>query len=74
MPVAIAAAQVDGAGNAAGAVRELEALRAEAVTRGFSRYEFEARRAIARIEGRGSADGARLSAGISNANRGCRLT
>jgi tetratricopeptide (TPR) repeat protein len=58
MTVAIAAARIEGTGNAAGAIRELESLRAEAAQRGIPRYEFEARRAIADIEGHSSPTGA----------------
>ncbi|HLG59352.1 MAG TPA: tetratricopeptide repeat protein [Vicinamibacterales bacterium] len=54
MPVAIAAARVAAAGNPAAAVRTLEAIRADAVGRGIPRYELDARRALAEIEGRRS--------------------
>lgn len=58
MPVMIAAARVSSAGNPGAAVASLEAIRAESVQRGIARSEFDARRAIAEIEGRRS-----LSAG-----------
>jgi tetratricopeptide (TPR) repeat protein len=54
LPVLIAAARVTASSNPAAAVASLEAIRAEAVTRGIARSEFEARRAIAEIEGRRS--------------------
>jgi eukaryotic-like serine/threonine-protein kinase len=55
MPVAIAAARVDGVGNPAAARRALESVLAEAMERGIPRYAFDARRAIAEIESRRSA-------------------
>jgi hypothetical protein len=58
LPVEIAAARVSSDANPGAAVASLEAIRAEAVKRGIPRLEFEARRAIAEIEGRRS-----LSAG-----------
>ena len=54
MPVMIAAARITSEGNAGGALSTLEAIRADAVTRGIARSEFDARRAIAEIEGRRS--------------------
>jgi hypothetical protein len=60
LPVAIAAARVSSVSNQAAALASLEALRAEAVKRGIPRSEFEARRAMADIEGRRS-----LSAGAT---------
>jgi tetratricopeptide (TPR) repeat protein len=54
MPVAIAAARVDGVGNPAGARRALESVVAEATERGIPRYMFAARRALAEIESRRS--------------------
>jgi tetratricopeptide (TPR) repeat protein len=54
MPVLIAAARVTSESNQAAALSSLEALRAEAVKRGIARAEFDARRAIAEIEGRRS--------------------
>jgi tetratricopeptide (TPR) repeat protein/TolB-like protein len=61
MPVEIAAARISSAANAATALTTLEALRAESVRRGIARSEFDARRAIADIEGRRSLTaGARL--------------
>jgi hypothetical protein len=58
LPVQIAAARVSSRANPGAALATLEAVRAEAVKRGIPRSEFEARRAIAEIEGRRS-----LSAG-----------
>jgi tetratricopeptide (TPR) repeat protein/tRNA A-37 threonylcarbamoyl transferase component Bud32/TolB-like protein len=55
-PVAIAAAIVGAATNPANALRVLEAERLEAVKIGMPRFEFEARRARARIEQRSSPD------------------
>jgi tetratricopeptide (TPR) repeat protein len=60
MPVAIAAARIRGSSNPGPALRELDALRADAAQRGILRYELEARRAIAEIEGRRS-----LTAGVT---------
>jgi tetratricopeptide (TPR) repeat protein/tRNA A-37 threonylcarbamoyl transferase component Bud32 len=54
LPVLIAAARVTAASNPGAAVASLDAIRAEAVKRGIARSEFEARRAIAEIEGRRS--------------------
>lgn len=54
MPVLIAAARVTARSNPAAALASLEAIRADAVTRGIARSEFDARRAIANIEGRRS--------------------
>ncbi len=54
LPVMIAAARISSEESAGGALSSLEALRAEAVKRGIARSEFEARRAIAEIEGRRS--------------------
>jgi tetratricopeptide (TPR) repeat protein/tRNA A-37 threonylcarbamoyl transferase component Bud32 len=58
LPVHIAAARVISGANPGAALATLEAIRADAVKRGIPRSEFEARRAIAEIEGRRS-----LSAG-----------
>src|SRR5688572_4610383 len=52
LPVMIAAARVGSEGNPAAALHSLEAIRAEAVKRGIARSEFDARRAMADIEGR----------------------
>jgi len=54
MPVLIAAARVNSEGNPAAALSSLESIRADAVKRGIARSEFDARRAIAQIEGRRS--------------------
>src|SRR5688572_19383448 len=54
MPVLTAAARVTAASNPGAALASLEAIRADAVKRGIARSEFEARRAIAEIEGRRS--------------------
>jgi tetratricopeptide (TPR) repeat protein/TolB-like protein/tRNA A-37 threonylcarbamoyl transferase component Bud32 len=54
MPVLIAAARVAARSTPGAALASLEAIRAEAVTRGIARSEFDARRAIAEIEGRRS--------------------
>lgn len=54
LPVSIAAARVTAASNPGAALTALEAVRADAVRRGIARSEFEARRAIAEIEGRRS--------------------
>ncbi len=54
MPVMIAAARVNSEGNPAAALSSLESIRADAVKRGIARSEFDARRAIAQIEGRRS--------------------
>ena len=54
MPVAIAAARVRAASNIPAAVKELDGVRMEAQTLGLARFEFEARRAAAEIEGRRS--------------------
>jgi hypothetical protein len=54
LPVLIAAARVTAAANPAAALAALEGIRADAVTRGIARTEFDARRAIAEIEGRRS--------------------
>jgi eukaryotic-like serine/threonine-protein kinase len=54
LPVMIAAARVGSEGNPAAALSALEAIRAEAVKRGIARSEFDARRAMADIEGRRS--------------------
>lgn len=53
-PVMIAAARVTAAASPGAALGSLEAIRAEAVKRGIARTEFDARRAIADIEGRRS--------------------
>ena len=54
MPVMIAAARVNSEGNPAAALSSLESIRIDAVKRGIARSEFDARRAIAQIEGRRS--------------------
>ena len=54
MPVMIAAARVHSEGNPGAALSSLESIRADAVKRGIARSEFDARRAIAEIEGRRS--------------------
>ncbi len=53
-PVMIAAARVNSEGNLGAALGSLESIRADAVKRGIARSEFDARRAIAEIEGRRS--------------------
>jgi len=58
MSVSIAAAQVDALSSPAVAIRELESIRSEAVKRAVPHYEFEARRALAAIEGPRSSNGA----------------
>ena len=61
MPVMIAAARISAAGDPAAALASLESIRAESVKRGIARSEFDARRAMANIEGRRSLSaGARL--------------
>ena len=60
LPVAIAAARVRGASNVPVALKALEAVRAEAVSHGIPRFEFEARRATVEVESRRS-----LSAGAA---------
>ena len=65
LPTAIAAARVKSTTNASAALAELEAARADAVAHGIPRFEFEARRAAAEIEGRRSLSaGAALSAAL----------
>jgi tetratricopeptide (TPR) repeat protein/TolB-like protein len=54
MPVMIAASRVNGAANPSAAIASLEAIRAESLKRGIARSEFDARRAMAEIEGRRS--------------------
>ena len=54
MPVLIAAARIRGASKPAEALTALQAVRADATARGIPRSEFDARRAIAEIEGRRS--------------------
>ena len=54
MPVLIAAARVRSASDPAASLIVLQAVRADAAARGIPRSEFEARRAIADIEGRRS--------------------
>jgi tetratricopeptide (TPR) repeat protein len=54
LPVMTAAARVSSEVNASGALSALETIRADAVKRGIARSEFEARRAMAQIEGRRS--------------------
>jgi tetratricopeptide (TPR) repeat protein len=53
-PVMIAAARVNSESNPGAALGLLESIRADAVKRGIARSEFDARRAIAEIEGRRS--------------------
>jgi len=53
-PVMIAAARITSASNPGAALNSLEAIRADAVKRGIARTEFDARRAMAEIEGRRS--------------------
>jgi tetratricopeptide (TPR) repeat protein/TolB-like protein/tRNA A-37 threonylcarbamoyl transferase component Bud32 len=60
MPVLIAAARISAAGDPGAALASLESIRAESVKRGIARSEFDARRAMADIEGRRS-----LSAGAT---------
>jgi tetratricopeptide (TPR) repeat protein len=60
LPVTIAAARVISHTDSSAALKSLEAIRMEAVQRGIPRAEFDARRAIAEIEGRRS-----LSAGAT---------
>jgi hypothetical protein len=65
LPVTIAAARVKSTTNPMAALADLDAARMEAVVHGILRYEFEARRAAAEIEGRRSlAAGAALSAAL----------
>lgn len=52
LDVAIAGARIEAASNADAALKSLEASRAEAVTRGIPKFEFQARRAIVEIERR----------------------
>ena len=52
LDVAIAGARIEAAGNADAALKSLEASRAEAVTRGIPKLEFQARRAMVDIERR----------------------
>ena len=54
MPVMIAAARVSSEGNPGAALSALESIRVDALKRGIVRSEFDARRAIAEIEGRRS--------------------
>jgi hypothetical protein len=54
MPVLIAAARIHGASKPAEALTALQAVRADATARAIPRSEFDARRAIAEIEGRRS--------------------
>jgi tetratricopeptide (TPR) repeat protein len=53
-PVRVAAARIYGITDPAGSLAALEAIRADAATRGLVKFEFEARRAIAEIERRRS--------------------
>jgi tetratricopeptide (TPR) repeat protein/TolB-like protein len=65
VPVAIAAARVRGVTNVAAALKDLESIRSDAAARGIPRFEFEAWRAAAEVEGRRSlASGAALSAAL----------
>jgi tetratricopeptide (TPR) repeat protein len=59
MSVALASAQIGAVGAAPAAIRELESLLSEAVKRGIPRFAFEARRALADIEGSSNAGIAR---------------
>ena len=52
LDVAIAGARIAGIVSADAAVKSLEASRAESVTRGIPKFEFQGRRAIAEIERR----------------------
>ena len=54
LPVSIAAARVRGATDVAAALQQLDATRADAFRRSIPRYELEARRAAAEVEGRRS--------------------
>jgi hypothetical protein len=49
MPVAIAAARVDGIEHPAAAIQTLESIRADAERRGLPRLAFESRRAIVQL-------------------------
>jgi tetratricopeptide (TPR) repeat protein/tRNA A-37 threonylcarbamoyl transferase component Bud32 len=65
LPVTIAAARVKSTTNPKAALADLDAVRMDAVVHGIPRYEFEARRAAAEIEGRRSlAAGAALHAAL----------
>jgi eukaryotic-like serine/threonine-protein kinase len=65
LPVTIAAARVQSATNPKAALADLDTARMDAVVHGIPRYEFEARRAAAEIEGRRSLSaGAALSAAL----------
>jgi hypothetical protein len=54
LPVLIAAARVTATADPARALKSLDAIRADAAARGIARSEFDARRAMAFIEGRRS--------------------
>jgi hypothetical protein len=58
MEVAIRAARIEASSDARSSTRELESVRSDAVRLGLPGYEFEARRALAAIEGPRSAAGA----------------
>ena len=58
LDVTIAAARIEGTSNPAAAIRALEGVVAEASKRVIPRAEFDARRAIAEIEGRRSREAA----------------
>jgi tetratricopeptide (TPR) repeat protein/TolB-like protein len=58
MEVAIGAARIQASSDAPRSTRELESVRSDAVRLGLSGYEFEARRALAAIEGPSSTAGA----------------
>jgi tetratricopeptide (TPR) repeat protein/TolB-like protein len=63
MEVAIGAARIQASNDAPRSARELESVRSEAVRLGLPGYEFEARRALAAIEGpRSTAGAVRLAA------------
>jgi len=65
LPVTIAAARVKSATDPKAALTDLERVRVDAVSHGIPRFEFEARRAAAEIEGRRSLSaGAALSAAL----------
>jgi len=65
LPVTIAAARVKSQTNPKAALADLDTARMEAVVHGIPRYEFEARRAAAEIEGRRLLSaGAALSAAL----------
>ena len=76
LPVLIASARIAGMSNPTGALKTLEAIRADAAGRGMPRFEFDARRAMVEIEVRRSpAAGATMKAALQKeaAARGFRL-